>query len=140
MFRVKVERKIGMNDYNYEHYHDPTAGEVIRREESESFSFRPMVYICSPYSGDVNNNISKAQKYCRFAVNRGFIPLAPHLYFPQFLDDRTERSLALFMDIVLLSKCAELWVFGETISEGMQKEIRYAQRKGKLVKYFSEVT
>lgn len=125
---------------NAEHYMDTMAYEAIRNIEPEKFPFKPLVYICSPYSGDVEGNTQRARAYCRYAVDKGCIPLAPHLYFPQFLDDRTERSLALFMDIVLLSKCAELWVFGETISEGMQKEIRYAQRKGKLVKYFSEVT
>lgn len=125
---------------NAEHYMDTMAYEAIRNIEPEKFPFKPLVYICSPYSGDVEGNTQRARAYCRYAVDKGRIPLAPHLYFPQFLDDRTERSLALFMDIVLLSKCAELWVFGETISEGMQKEIRYAQRKGKLVKYFSEVT
>ena len=125
---------------NAEHYMDLTAYEAIRNIEPEKFPFRPLVYICSPYSGDVEGNTKRTRAYCRYAVDKGCIPLAPNLYFPQFLDDRTERALALFMDIVLLSKCAELWVFGETISEGMQKEIRYARRKGKLVKYFSEVT
>lgn len=125
---------------NAEHYMDPTAYEAIRNIEPEKFPFKPLVYICSPYSGDVEGNTKRTRAYCRYAVDKGCIPLAPHLYFPQFLDDRTERALALFMDIVLLSKCAELWVFGETISEGMQKEIRYAQRKGKLVKFFREVT
>lgn len=125
---------------NAEHYMDLTAYEAIRDVGPEKFPFRPLVYICSPYSGDVEGNTKRARTYCRYAVDKGCIPLAPHLYFPQFMDDRSERALALFMDIVLLSKCTELWVFGDTLSEGMQKEIRYAQRKGKLVKYFSEVT
>ena len=43
------------------------------------------------------------------------------------------------MGIALLSKCAELWIFGETISQGMELEIRYAQKKGKPIKYISEV-
>lgn len=125
---------------NAEHYMDLTAYEAIRNIEPEKFPFKPLVYICSPYSGDVEGNTQRARAYCRYAVDKGCIPLAPHLYFPQFMDDRSERALALFMDIVLLSKCTELWVFGDTLSEGMQKEIRYAQRKGKLVKYFREVT
>lgn len=125
---------------NAEHYMDLTAYEAIRDVGPEKFPFRPLVYICSPYSGDVEGNTKRARTYCRYAVDKGCIPLAPHLYFPQFMDDRSERALALFMDIVLLSKCTELWVFGDTLSEGMQKEIRYAQRKGKLVKYFREVT
>jgi hypothetical protein len=63
----------------------------------------------------------------------------PHLYLPQFLDEETERELALFMDIALLSRCVELWVFGDVISAGMEKEIQYAQRKGKPIRYINEV-
>ena len=53
-----------------------------------------------------------------------------HIYFTQFMNDRIakERDLALFMDIVLLSKCSELWVFGDTISKGMAIEIEKAKR------------
>ena len=46
--------------------------------------------------------------------------------------------MALFMDIVLLSKCAELWVFGEKITSGMSIEIEKAKRKGQLIRYFTE--
>ena len=49
-----------------------------------------------------------------------------------------ERDLALFMDIVLLTKCAELWVFGDTISKGMSIEIEKARRKGQPIRYFTE--
>lgn len=42
------------------------------------------------------------------------------------------------MDIALLSKCAELWVFGERISSGMSIEIEKAKRKGQLIRYFTE--
>ena len=41
-------------------------------------------------------------------------------------------------DIVLLSKCAELWVFGEKITSGMSIEIEKAKRKGQLIRYFTE--
>ena len=55
------------------------------------------------------------------------------------MDDSVEqeRDLALFMDIVLLSKCAELWVFGDTISRGMSIEIEKARRKGKPIRHFT---
>lgn len=43
------------------------------------------------------------------------------------------------MDIALLSKCAELWVFGDVTSDGMQKEIEYARHKRKPVRYIKEV-
>ena len=77
-------------------------------------------------------NQENARTYCRFTVEAGCVPIAPHIYFTQFMNDndRRERDLALFMDIVLLSKCAELWVFGEKITSGMSIEIEKAKRKG----------
>ena len=63
--------------------------------------------------------------------------MTPHLLLPQFLSEETERDLAMFMDIAILSKCKELWVFGSPTA-GMQKEIAYAKRKGMVIRYFNE--
>ena len=92
------------------------------------------------FAGDMVKNQENARTYCRFAVEAGCVPIAPHIYFTQFMNDndRRERDLALFMDIVLLSKCAELWVFGEKITSGMSIEIEKAKRKGQLIRYFTE--
>lgn len=133
---------MGVNMFNAERYYDPTAYEALTRieQEAKKAAFRPIVYICSPFSGDIETNTEKARKYCRHAVDKGCIPIAPHLFFPQFMSDENpqERNLAIFMDIVLLSKCAELWVFGETISKGMSVEIEKAKRKGQPIRYFTE--
>ena len=51
---------------------------------------------------------------------------------------REDRDLALFMDIVLLTKCAELWVFGDKVTNGMSIEIAKAKRKGQTIRYFTE--
>lgn len=129
---------------NSEGYPDPTAHGAlskIRKEENAARrAYRPLVYICSPLSGDMEGNMEKARHYCRFAVRNGAIPLAPHLLFPQFMDDTkpAERSLAMFMDMVLLGKCDQLWVFGETISEGMAAEIEKAEKRGMMIRYFTE--
>ena len=102
-------------------------------------TYRPLVYICSPLSGNVPANTEKARKYCRFALDQGQIPLAPHLMYPQFMndDDPEERELAIFMDIVLLGKCSELWVFGDLITDGMNTEIEVAKRRRQTIRYFS---
>lgn len=133
------------NDYrNSEGYPDPTAGEAICRiaanEKQFLRAFRPIVYICSPYSGDVVGNVAAARRYCRFAVDKGFIPIAPHLLYPQFLndDDPSERELGLFFGNALMSKCAEVWVFGSRISSGMEAEIKRAKWKGYHLRYFTE--
>ena len=118
---------------NPEGYADPTPYHAL----TDKGKYRPMVYICSPYSGDVENNVLRARRYCRLAVDKGAIPIAPHLLFPQFMSEETERELAMFMDIAVLSRCKELWVFGEPTA-GMQKEIAYAERKQMTIKYFKE--
>lgn len=133
---------MGINKFNSEGYYDPTAYAALTKIETEakqSCGSRPLVYICSPLSGDVERNQEYARRYCRFAVENGAIPLAPHLYFPQIMNDYdpAERNLALHMDIVLLSKCAELWVFGETISKGMSLEIEKAKQKGQPIRRFT---
>lgn len=133
------------NDYrNSEGYADPTAGEALSRilanERQSLRAFRPIVYICSPFSGDVEANVAAARRYSRFAVDKGYIPIAPHLLFPQFLDDTnpTERELGLFFENALMSKCAEVWVFGSRISSGMEAEIKRAKWKDYRLRYFTE--
>ena len=123
---------------NAEGYPDPTAYEAIRASDTKIFPFRPIIYVCSPFSGDIAGNTERARKYSRFVVDEGGIPLTPHLFLPQFMQEETERDLAIFMDLALLSKCAELWVFGDVISNGMQIEISHAQHKGKPVRYVNE--
>ena len=133
---------MSINKFNAEHYPDPTAYEAlstIELEEREQRTFRPIVFICSPFAGDIENNVKAARRYCRFAVEMGNIPFAPHLLFPQFLDDSDpkERELGLFFGVALMSKCAEVWVFGETVSVGMAKEIEKAEKRGMRIRWFN---
>lgn len=106
----------------------------------ERKGYRPLVYICSAFSGDEEGNAEKARKYSRFAVDSGAIPLAPHLLLPQFMDEGDERELAMFMDLVFLGKCEEVWVFGSEVwlSEGMRAEIGKAERRDMKIRYFTE--
>ena len=134
------------NLYNTEGYFSPTEHEALTRIEKEekavrkAAAFRPIVYICSPYAGDTEKNVENAKRYSRFAVDRHYLPVTPHIYFTQFMDDNIpeERNIAIFMNCVLMSKCAELWVFGNTISSGMKAEIDRAKRKRMRIRYFSE--
>lgn len=110
------------------------------RDVNKEKVFRPLVYICSPYSGDVEKNTETARRFCRFALDAGQIPLAPHLLFPQFMTDENadERALAMFMDIVLLGKCDELWVLCERITTGMAAEIETAKKRRQPIRYFNQ--
>ena len=133
---------MGVNRFNSEGYPDPTTYGALSKIENEikaARAYRPMVYVCSPFSGDVEKNVANARRYSRFAVERGYIPIAPHLLFPQFLNDKNplERELGLHFGNALMSYCSEVWVFGETISAGMDAEIRRAKRKNYRLRYFS---
>ena len=102
-------------------------------------AFKPLVYICAPFSGDIEGNTKKAIQYANFAYLKGAIPVTPHVMFP-FLDDTNEnhRSSALFMDIILLGKCQEVWVFGDELTSGMQEELAVASRRKQTIRYFKE--
>lgn len=129
---------MGISKFNSEGYYDPTAHEAVRNMEKEQKKWRPLVYICSPYSGEVEQNTQRARYYSRFAVDQGAIPLAAHLLLPQFMSETDERELALFMDMVLMGKCEQVWVFGETISPGMEAEIAKAKKRNMIIRYFTE--
>jgi len=73
---------MSINKFNAEGYYDPTPYEALsnvsRTEKAASkAAFKPLVYICSPFSGDTEGNIKRAQDFCRFALEKGNIPLAP---------------------------------------------------------------
>ena len=127
---------------NSEGYHDPTACMAlvsVAKTETPPPPRRPLVYVASPYAGDVDYNTSRARAYCRFAVSKGAIPLAAHLLFTQFMDDsdEEERALGLSFGLALLCKCNELWAFGDLVSKGMAAEIAKAKKCGKPVRRFN---
>lgn len=126
--------------YNSERYPDPTAyaGLTAAIKAEKAMHFKPVVYICSPYSGNTRLNTANARRYCRYAVDKGCIPIAPHLLFTQFMNEENERETAMFMNYVLLTKCRELWVFGRTITTGMSKEIEKAKQRKIRIRYFTE--
>jgi hypothetical protein len=135
---------MSIDKFNAEGYYDPTAFEALtaieKLENAQGKTYRPLVYVCSQYSGNIEVNIKSARRYSRFAVAMGYIPITPHLLFTQFLDDSNdeERELGLFFGNVLMSKCSELWVFGSTISSGMSSEIERAKRKKYTIRYFTD--
>lgn len=91
------------------------------------------VYICSPCRGDYENNIQRAKEYSRAAAAKGCIPITPHIYLTQFMDDTvpTERELGLKMGRELVLMCDELWAFGlDCPTAGMAAEIELARERG----------
>lgn len=110
----------------------------VEREMKVRAGFRPLVYICAPFSGEIEANKKKAIAFAEYAYQNGCIPVTPHLLFP-FMNDESkqERELALHMDLVLMGKCQEVWVLSERITTGMSAEIEKAQRRRQVVRYFA---
>lgn len=133
---------MGIDKYNSEGYYDPTAYEALTNIQCEEkaakkAAYLPLVYVCSPYSGDIKNNVSNAKKYSRFAVENRAIPITPHLLYPQFMNEATERDMAMHFNYVLLGKCTELWVFGGVVSCGMAHEISVARKRKMKIRWFN---
>lgn len=99
-----------------------------------------LIYICSPLKGDIEANIRRANRYCRFAIQQAVVPLAPHTIFTQYLDDNDEeeRKTGRYLGLELLQRCDELWCFGNRISEGMKAEIKLAKKLQIPVIYFND--
>ena len=93
-----------------------------------------IIFVSSPYAGNIEENTTAARRYCRYVVEQGHTPIAPHLFFPQFLDEDRERLLGLQMGLQLLDFCDEIWVFGVP-SSGMRSEIAYAEENSIPVRY-----
>lgn len=91
-----------------------------------------LIYIASPYAGDIAANVEFAKAACHYAMELRHTPVAVHLLYPQFLDDGdpAQRAAGLTMGHRVLEACDELWVCGEHISTGMATEITEAKKLG----------
>ena len=86
------------------------------------------IFVCSPYrptsqdekcrKDELEANIRRAKMACRILSTPGFLPLAPHLYFTQFLKDeeKQERNTGIQLGMQWLEEADELWVFGRPCS------------------------
>ena len=78
-----------------------------------------LIFVCSPMRGDrpyttakYNRNMRAAAQYSKTVVNEGHIPITPHLFFKDFMDDHDpeEREKALEMSKQLLERCDEKYL------------------------------
>lgn len=97
------------------------------------------VYVCHPFSGDVVTNREKVRSICENLKLEGkgnILPVAPHLYLPEFVDEFSERDIALRFCLSLLECCQLVYVYGNPTA-GMQIEIEHAEEKGITVVRFA---
>ena len=94
------------------------------------------VFICSPYRGEVTANVAVARAACREVLRVGDAPFAPHLLYPDFLDDTVlaERAAGIDAGCRWLAVADEVLVVGP-VSDGMRQEIATAEALGIPVRY-----
>lgn len=89
------------------------------------------VFICHPYSGrgTREENIRAVSVIAAAAVQEGYYPQAPILYFPQFVDEDTEREVAIRLCGQMLRMSDEVWQYGNPTA-GMRAELALAAELG----------
>ncbi|MEG1926558.1 MAG: DUF4406 domain-containing protein [Ruthenibacterium sp.] len=113
-------------------YTDPTADFAIGHAMlEENRRFRKRVFICSPFAGAIDNNVAAAKRYCAFAIQNDAAPFAPHLLYPQFMDDSLprRRDEAFFSFVFSTFTCCVLSILHESafcfLSQSMKHTRRY---------------
>ena len=139
---------------NKEGYPDPVMGEVMSKMMREyrqnrkatwarqhKLKNRQKIYVVSPYAGDTIRNTELAISYCQYVIEKGKMPVASHLLYPQMLDDDDpdEREMGRMFGLALLAVCHEVWVFGKNITDGMKEEIAEAERLNIPVRYIERI-
>jgi len=75
-------------------------------------------------------NVEFANRAMNFAIlEEKKCPFAPHVLYDGVLDDDigAQREMGMAAGLEFLDVCAELWIFGLFISEGMKMEIKQVQ-------------
>ena len=88
-----------------------------------------VIYLAHPFRGHPISNSEKVRSLARTCSVYGELPLAPQIYLPQFLEEATERYLAMRLCLKLVSLSDEVRVYGDPTA-GMRLEIAEAERLG----------
>jgi hypothetical protein len=73
----------------------------------------PVVIVESPFSGDMEANRKYAIRACVDCLNRGEVPYASHLFFPQFLNELApeQRELGLTAGYALWKAASKIVLY-----------------------------
>jgi hypothetical protein len=96
------------------------------------------VFLCSPLAAregrSMEDNVLLARKLCKAIADMGHAVFAPHLFYPQFMSEASERDKGIGFGKEWLSVADEIWVYDRLgISEGMRQELKYASLIAKPV-------
>ena len=105
---------------------------------------KKLVFVSTPFHADTGaemlGNIKLAQRICKQVLEDGGIPYAPHLLFPQFLDDADacQRAAGIEAGIEMLRRCDILVFSGGKVTDGMTQEMKAASDLGIPVVYLKD--
>lgn len=91
-----------------------------------------------PYGGKAANLKRSAAKLRKILLGRlDVIPIYMPAMYQCALDDSvcSERERAMVACLDIIERVDEVWIFGKTISPGMELEIEYARKHGIPVIY-----
>ena len=97
------------------------------------------VYVCAPLGGNIEQNLKKVKTYTEYALRCGTAPVVPHFY-AECLDDNDpkDREIGLAAGLSLLWFCDELWLFGDTVTDGMKNELRFCKNLNIRIRKITE--
>ena len=97
------------------------------------------VYVCAPLGGDIEGNLEKVRTYTAYALRCGTAPVVPHFY-ALCLDDNDpkDREVGLAAGMSLLWLCDEVWVFGDTVTDGMRAELKFSKNLNIRTRHITE--
>ena len=97
------------------------------------------VYVCASLGGNVENNLKKVRTYTEYALRCGTAPVVPHFY-AECLDDNDpkDREIGLAAGLSLLWFCDELWLFGDTVTDGMKNELQFCKNLSIRIRKITE--
>lgn len=113
--------------------------QVWTLEEGDSIQMEPLergprlVIVESPYAGDIKRNTRYARAAVRDCIERGEVPFASHLLYPQVLDEHRpeQRKQGIELGYEVMRRADEVAFyldFGH--SDGMLKAARKAKELG----------
>lgn len=97
-------------------------------------------YICSPLNDNEKTHINNAVAYAKFVYHRcGMLPIMPHFYALIFGDKyKLQKELGISIRLGQILDSEDIWVFGNTITEGMGEEIRKAMALNRKIHYIDD--
>ena len=93
-----------------------------------------VIYLAHPVSGDVENNLISAKRWIKYLeeTETGIAIVASWITECEIWDDSDpqHREAGLLRDLAVLARCDELWLVGDQVSAGMQREWNHATTHG----------